>query len=448
MFLIFLLGQLYYLMKYRKEGYSDMKKGMVGASVFAMLLAAAQPAVLVHAADSTTATTTTTTNGTTPTADATVTEQAKSQISGVREPKKVDSLNLEKVIDLAINDSYNLELLQLKYKVLDQQNASLGIDYVDYTNASPGLTYTPKKGSNEVELSQGSQTGQTLEDNLRDLDTQKLNTQLQVDEAKEGTRLAMTGQYVQLLSYQKQISLSQEHIQVLTRDLQRAQTLQSLGSGTQEDIDTADRALKTEQDNLTTLKDTYQKTLATLCYDLGIVYDPNLPLEPIKVTLEPAPKVDADTLLGKSYQIQSLGNSVAKARTDEDKKITGNSFDEQALKATRQIAEQQLEQGKVTYAKAIQTNLQDMDTAFKDVQTSQRLAQDANVDGVNMQIRYNAGVTTKYDMEKHQYQVDAAQAKAELTLMQYFVQQAKVKAMSNGYIANSSASGASASAGN
>ncbi|WP_458119820.1 TolC family protein [Paenibacillus sp. Z6-24] len=423
-----------------------MKKAMVGASVFAMLLAAAQPAVLVHAADSTAATTTT--DGTTAAADSATAQQPKSQISGVREPKKVDSLNLEKVIDLAINDSYNLQLLQLKYKVLDQQNASLGIDYVDYVNASPGLTYTPKKGSNEVELSQGSQTGQTLEDNLRDLDTQKLNTQLQVDEAKEGTRLAMTGQYVQLLSYQKQISLSQEHIQVLTRDLQRAQTLQSLGSGTQEDIDTADRALKTEQDNLTTLKDTYQKTLATLCYDLGIVYDPNLKLDPIQVTLEPAPTVDADSLLSKSYQIQSLGNSVAKARTDEDKKITGNSFDEQALKATTQIAEQQLEQGKVTYAKAIQTNLQDMDTAFKDVQTSQRLAQDANVDGVNMQIRYNAGVTTKYDMEKHQYQVHAAQAKAELTLMQYFVQQAKVKAMSNGYIANSSASaGASASAG-
>lgn len=438
-------------LKYMKEGICTMKKAMVGASVFAVMLAATQPA-LVHAADSTTTTATPTTTTTAPAttdpaapaANATGVETPQSQISGVRTPKKVDSLDLDKVIDLAINDSYNLQLLQLKYRVLDQQNASLGLNYVDYLNASPGLRYVTTNRSNEVSLAQSSQTGQTLDSNIRDLDNQKLNTQLQVDEAKEGTRLAMTGQYVQLLSTQKQIALSEEYIQVLTRDVQRAQTLQSLGSGTQEDIDKANRALQAEQDNLTKLKDSYQETLSTLCYDLGIVYDPNIQLKPLEVKLDPVPTVDADTLLGKSYQIQSLGNSLNKAREDEEKAITDNSFQEQANKATTDIAAQQLEQGKVTYAKAIQSNLQDMDTAYKAVQTAQREAQDTAVDGVNMQIRYNAGVVTKYDLQKYQYQVDATQAKAELTSMQYYVQKAKVDAMSKGYIANSSASSASA----
>ncbi len=429
-----------------------MKKAMVGASVFAVLLAATQPA-LVHAADSTTATTpatTTTAPATTgqtaPTTNVNGVETPQSQISGVRAPKVVDSLDLDKVIDLAINDSYNLQLLQLKYRVLDQQNASLGLNYVDYLNASPGLQYVTTNRSNEVSLSQGSQTGQTLETNIRDLDNQKLNTQLQVDEAKEGTRLAMTGQYVQLLSTQKQIALSEEYIGVLTRDVQRAQTLQSLGSGTQEDIDKANRALQAEQDNLTKLKDSYQQTLETLSYDLGIVYNPNIQLKPLEVKLDPVPTVDADTLLGKSYQIQSLGNSLNKAREDEEKAITDNSFQDQANKATTAIAEQQVEQGKITYAKAIQSNLQDMDTAYKAVQTAQREAQDTTVDGVNMQIRYNAGVVTKYDLQKYQYQVDATQAKAELTGLQYYVQKAKVDAMSKGYIANSSGGASSAAA--
>ncbi|WP_411345477.1 TolC family protein [Paenibacillus sp. WLX1005] len=422
-----------------------MKKGMVSASVFAaVLLAATQPATFANAADSTTTTTPATTGTTTDqtaTTDSSTTTQT--QISGVREAKKVDSLDLEKVIDLAINDSYNLQLLQLKYRVLDQQNASLGLNYVDYLNASPGLQYVTTNRSNEVSLSTGSQTGQTLETNIRDLDTQKLNTQLQVDEAKEGTKLAMTGQYVQLLTLQKQINLSQEYIQVLQRDVQRAQTLQSLGSGTQEDIDKADRALKAEQDNLTSLNDSYQKTLSTLSYDLGIVYDPNIKLADVDVKLDAAPTVDADTLLGKSYQIQSLGNSLNKAEQDEQKAITDNSFEDQANKATTQIAAQQLEQGKVTYAKAIESNLKDMDTALKDVQTAQRSAQDASVDGVNMQIRYNAGVVTKYDLDKYQYQVDASQIKAQLTQLQYYVQKAKVDAMNNGYIASSSSSASS-----
>lgn len=418
-----------------------MKKGMVGASVVAaMLLAATQPAAFAHAADSTATTT--------DTAADTTAAQNKTKISGVREPKAVDSLSLEKVIDLAINDSYNLELLQLKYKVLDQQNASLGIDYVDYLNSPANmLQYVTTNRSNEVTLSQSSQQGTTLESNIRDLDTQKLNTQLQVDEAKEGTRLAMTGQYVQLLSYKKQIALSEQNLTVLNRDVQRAQVLQSLGSGTQEDIDKANRALQTEQDNLTSLKDTYQKTLATLCYDLGIVYNPDLPLEDITVNLEPVPEVNADTLLSKSYQIQSLGNSLAKAQTDEDKAITRNSFEDQTQKTNTQIAAQQLEQSKVTYAKAIETNLQDMDTALKAVDTAQRQAKDVTVDGVNMQIRYNAGVVTKYDLDKYQYNVTAAQTKAELTQLQYYVQKAKVDAMDKGYIASSGgASSAAASA--
>lgn len=515
----------------------DMKKAMVGASLLAMVLVASQPMTMANAADATTTAT-----------DAT-TQTSQLTISGAGELKKLDTLDLNTVINLALDDSYNLALLQLKYKVLDQQNASLGVSLVDLNNSfniqvgsgSPVLHYESDNGSgtdsgvngdddqsgsvttvspslnaantvsaqadeatpaattddsaaptvtssvstnatddesdsNEeyekqlkelqdslAKLSKGisesaaaSTTAQnkqiqssrkTLETNINSLDTQKANTQLQINEAREGIKLGMTSQYVQLLASQKQVQLSKDYIDVLTRDVQRAQTLQSLGSGTQEDIDKANRALLAEKDNLTTLEDNYQKALLTLSFDLGIEYNPNIQLADIDVTVQPVTKKNVDTLLSSSYQVQTLANSIVQAQWEEDNqdKDATNSFDEQATKASTEIAKQQLSQGKLDLAKSIESSYTDADTAYKSVATAQRTVSDITLDNTNMQIRYNAGVVTKYDFDKFQYQVHVDQVKQDLAELQYYIQQAKVQAMENGYIVASSSSSASAS---
>lgn len=519
-----------------------MKKGIVGASLLAMVLVASQPLTMAHAADAIPTPVVT---------DTTATPASQLTISGAGELKKLDTLDLNTVINLALNDSYNLALLQLKYKVLDQQNASLGVNLVDLSNkfniqtgtGSPVLHYESDNGSgtdsgvNGDDAQSGSVTTvspslkaantvsaqadeatpaattdnsgsasatdaadptpaptptpepsepdpsdayeqqlkelqdaigkisdgmsqsaaaqntqleasrKTLESNINSLDTQKENTELQINEAREGIKLGMTGQYVQLLASQKQVQLSKDYIDVLTRDVQRAQTLQSLGSGTQEDIDKANRALLAEKDNLTNLEDAYQKALITLSFDLGIEYNPNIQLTDIDVTVEPVTKKNVDSILSSSYQVQTLANGIVQAQWEEDNqdKNAANSFDEQATKANTEIARQQLSQGKVDLAKSIESSYTDADTAYKSVVTAQRTVSDVTLDNTNMQIRYNAGVVTKYDFDKFQYQVHVDQVKQDLAKLQFYVQQAKVQAMENGYIAASSSAASSGS---
>lgn len=522
-----------------------MKKGIVGASLLAMVLVASQPLTMAHAADAIPTPVVT---------DTTATPASQLTISGAGELKKLDTLDLNTVINLALNDSYNLALLQLKYKVLDQQNASLGVNLVDLNNSfniqagngspvlhvpsdnnsgtdsgvngddaqsgsvttvSPSLkasntvsaqadeatpaatTDTSGSGSasatdaatdpadpatpapepsepdpsdayeqqlkelqdavgkisdglNKSAAAQNTQletSRKTLESNINSLDTQKENTELQINEAREGIKLGMTGQYVQLLASQKQVQLSKDYIDVLTRDVQRAQTLQSLGSGTQEDIDKANRALLAEKDNLTNLEDAYQKALITISFDLGIEYNPNIQLTDIDVTVEPVTKKNVDSILSSSYQVQTLANGIVQAQWEEDNqdKNAANSFDEQATKANTEIARQQLSQGKVDLAKSIESSYTDADTAYKSVVTAQRTVSDVTLDNTNMQIRYNAGVVTKYDFDKFQYQVHVDQVKQDLAKLQFYVQQAKVQAMENGYIAASSSAASSGS---
>jgi len=525
-----------------------MKKGIVGASLLAMVLVASQPLTMAHAADAIPTPVVT---------DTTATPASQLTISGAGELKKLDTLDLNTVINLALNDSYNLALLQLKYKVLDQQNASLGVNLVDLNNSfniqagngspvlhvpsdnnsgtdsgvngddpqsgsvttvSPALKAAntvsaqadeptpapttdnsgsgsagaaatdpadpadpgtpapePSKpdpsdayeqqlkelqnavgkisdGLNKSAAAQNTQletSRKTLEKNINNLDTQKENTELQINEAKEGIKLGMTGQYVQLLASQKQVQLSKDYIDVLTRDVQRAQTLQSLGSGTQEDIDKANRALLAEKDNLTNLEDAYQKALITISFDLGIEYNPNIQLTDIDVTVEPVAKKNVDAILSSSYQVQTLANGIVQAQWEEDNqdKNAANSFDEQATKANTEIARQQLSQGKIDLAKSIESSYTDADTAYKSVVTAQRTVSDVTLDNTNMQIRYNAGVVTKYDFDKFQYQVHVDQVKQDLAKLQFYVQQAKVQAMENGYIAASSSSAAAGASG-
>ncbi|WP_334071535.1 MULTISPECIES: TolC family protein [Paenibacillus] len=392
--------------------------------------------------------------------------------------KKVDRLDLESAIKMAVDNSYNLSLLQLKFNALDNKQDDLKAQKEDLPDAgsvpsyrlptSPGdIVGDPKYGiPNTTKPEQLVWLGPTIEANtvinkmldgmgdivegmnklirsqrnqleiaIEQMDTNKKTTLVESDKAKEATKLQMTSEYVTLLSKKEQIDTTKEYIELLENDVVRAQSLESLGGGSKENIVKAKRAVREQKEQLEILERAYQVDLVQLSFDLGIEYKPDLVLEEVSLT-EPQPveRKDRNQILAKSYDIKIKYNDIEQARWEEVHTNTSGEDGKDYLDISTRIKEMQGEQLLVEQAKKIDQVYNEAETAYLQVLTATEQSQDALEDYNNNYIRFEKGFISAFDMNKLKFTLTQSQAKEKLAKLKYFALTQKVTSMENGLI--------------
>ncbi|RRJ64163.1 TolC family protein [Paenibacillus oralis] len=404
-------------------------------------------------------------------------DSAPVDVSPLQNLQRVDRLTLQSAIDLATENSFNVALLQLKMNALDNkkdelkaqkeglQTGSVPSDRLP-TDAAQILT-DPRLGiPEEVTPDQLVWLGPTIQTNtavnavldgmsdivagmnklirsqrnqlevaIEQMETQQQKTLLDEKKAKEGAKLQMTSQYVTLLSQLEQIKLSEAYIGVLENDVKRAESAVKYGSGIAENVDKAQRAVETQRDQLETLRGKYRTGLVQLCFDLGIEYNPNLVLEDIAMA-EPLPVLRKDTnqILAKSYDIQSKYHDMEQSRWEEIHTDTASDDGKDFLDISTRITEMQGEQLLVEQAKKIDQTYSDAEEAYRQLLAADRDNKNAETDYNNNFLRYEKGFVSKFDMNKLQFTLTQAGAKAKLMRLQYFALMQKVDSMENGLI--------------
>lgn len=403
---------------------------------------------------------------------------AASSISTLPDLERVNRLTLESAIKRATEHSYNLALLQLKMNALDNKqddlekqksglNSSgsvspyrLPTDPMEIiTDPALGIpdTATPDQllwlgptiqtntvinqmmdgmsdivaGMNKLIASQRNQ----LEIAIKQMETNQKKTLRDMDKAKEGAKLQVTSQYVTLLSLKEQISLVEQYIDVLEKDVMREEARVKYGAAIGEDIDKVRRLVETQQDQLHTLQQKYRVALVQFSFDLGIEYNPNLSLEDIALPeTGPIERKDTNQLLAKSYDIQSQYHDIEQARWEEIHTDTASEDGEDFLDLSTRIVELQGEQLLVEQAKKIDQTYSDAEDAYRQMLTAEREYRNAESDYNNNKLRYEKGFISTFDMNKLQFTLTQAEAKVKLMRLQYFGLCQKVDSMENGLI--------------
>ncbi|MEF2968060.1 TolC family protein [Paenibacillus sp. M1] len=396
----------------------------------------------------------------------------------LKDLKRVDSLSLNSAIDMAVDNSYNLALLGLKFSALDNKQGDLeaqkdelsvtGSVYkyklpTDPMDILTDPTYripedaTPDQllwlgttieantvingmmdgisdivdGMNKLVRSQRNQ----LEVAIEQMDTNKKKTLLETDKAREGAILQVTSQYVTLLSEKEQIATTKEYVALLENDVRRAQILESYGGGSKENIVKAERAVRTQNEQLNILEKKYQADLVQLSYDLGIEYNPDLVLEDIPLPeLQPVERKDTNRILAKSYDLKMKDKEIDQAKWEETHTDTASDDGEDFLELSTRIAKLQGEQLYVEQAKKVDQIYNDAETAYLGAVTADNEYQDVLFDYNNNNIRYEKGFISAFDMNKLKFTLTQAETKANLTKLKYFVITRQVEAMENGLI--------------
>ncbi|WP_068783029.1 TolC family protein [Paenibacillus phocaensis] len=384
-------------------------------------------------------------------------------------------LDLDTVLKRAVDNSYNLSLLQMKLTALSQNKDNLKKQQEDLGGAtivigSGSLPSTPEEvletynipgGATQPELwmysaaatneavnqvlngvgaiaaalnKQIASQREQLELALEQLNTEQSNTLLDLEKAKTGAKLQITSQYVQLLSLNKQVVLAEKYLDILKADHNRAVTLKKQAMGTAEAVILAQRQVREQEEQLDTLKDNYQLALIQLCFDLGLVYDPEITLEDIAYTPEPITRKDTEGLLQNSYDMKQQWNAVVQANKQESHTTPANEHEEDYLDTMTRIADQQAEQTRVELSKKISKTYSGADTAYKAYQSATQDLADAEEDYTNMEARYKNGFVSRYDFNKYSFTLTQQQLALDLTRLQTFMANEAVKAMEQGLI--------------
>lgn len=386
----------------------------------------------------------------------------------------VSSVDLTYVLDKALKDSHNLALLTLKYAAqgskkgdLEQQmnemvSASMTPGHLPSTPAEVTNTGNPQLpnltnptdiawtvmqntainqmmqgmgalagGMNKIISSQRAQMSTAA----HQLGTDGRNSLLQSDEAKAGIRLQTIAQYVQLLAQKKQLDFMKEYEVVIEKDLLKATLFAQQGLASSDDVQTVQKAINKQKDDIATLLNNYRLGLVQLSTDIGISYDPDLVIKDIEsISVDPILETDTTTLLKASYQMKTAGNNIDEAVWETGHTVTQNTYGETYQGVNLAINGQKNEQTKLELSKKIQTTYNDAKNAYQAVLTEQRNLNDVQADLTKMNFRYSVGVISKHDLNKFEIKVRQNETALAAAKLKYYVLNEKAKAMDTGFI--------------
>ncbi|MEW9701336.1 TolC family protein [Paenibacillus sp. SI8] len=379
----------------------------------------------------------------------------------------VSFIDLNYVLDKALKDSHNLNLLTLKYAAQagkqgdleDQKERLVGtaVPAPQYLPTTPGQVVIPgvdpldpmtaisntainklmdsmgalAGGMNTIILTQREQARMAI----HQLDTDKKNTLLQTDEAKAGIRLQTIAQYVQLLGQKKQLDFMKEYESVMEKDLLKATLFQQQGLASADDVQTVQKAISKQKDDIASLTNNYRLGIVQLSADIGISYDPNLIIRDIEpIVVEPIVEKDTKTLLESSYQMKTTANNIDESVWQSGNTVTNSTYGSEYLGANIAIAGQKNQQTQLELTKKIQAAYNDAKNAYQSVLTEQRNLNDINADLKNVQFRYNVGVISKHDLTKFMLKVHQNETTLAAAKLKYYTLKEKVKAMDTGFI--------------
>ncbi|KMY51912.1 TolC family protein [Peribacillus loiseleuriae] len=370
------------------------------------------------------------------------------------EIEQVKELTLGVVIQRGIENSRNLTVLQfnleaMKSQILDtkssQGDVSSNIRNLEkkmeaLKEERDRLSDTSEIIMNELEQRRvndalGALTNQinSLETAVKQLETGEVQLQLQGEEAKEGVRLMLTSSYTNLLTLQQQIAFAKKSIQSASQEVNKAQRLLEYGVGTKEEIRQAQLIQTNLEKQLEELEKNYNHTVATLCFDIGVSYNPDIVIQPIKYEVANNQKPENySSLIDNTYKVKRAQNSLKSAITAYDDsygnyELAQRDYEVKAAKETVALTKETIETAveqmyhneELTYF-AYEEALRKLDNVKKDLKV--------------LETKFKVGVVTKYDYEKALTQFDQAELNVYSASIQNYLIQQSIQAFEKGYV--------------
>ncbi|MBY0221638.1 MULTISPECIES: TolC family protein [Sporosarcina] len=377
---------------------------------------------------------------------------AEDEDSEDMELELLESLSLDTVLELALEDNYSLLLSNYQLELLKIQTGGTDSDYGETAFDIKDLERTKKRlqkasGSGSfAERLQIQNQLEALQDKidaveaaLEQMESQQVSLIYTEEEAKENIKMAATASYVKLLMTAEQQELQKKALEVKEKEVAIKKRQYDLGILSRDEHSKELREIERQETQLALDKKDWDQELAEFTFDLGVVYHPELKLEPLDLDELELVEQQTETqeLIENTFKYKSQVTAIElaeKQRTrvydDEDSKT--HDKNEADLKV--KIEKEKLEQLKTNGAVTIRQLFYDVEDGFQDIRDAERELKFAKEDDKTLKRRYELGLVSRADYELAGIRVDQAQLKLDLAKESYFLLTKNVELLEAGVI--------------
>ena len=206
----------------------------------------------------------------------------------------IDSLSLERALELAVEDNlsllllnYQLELIETQAGAADKNFRDMNFDIRDLERTrdklkkSEGNTFQERLAiQNQLEAL--DKQIKAAEDAIKQVESGKETLTFSEEEAKANIKMAVTASYAQLVMGVEQQALQQKSLELKEKEVGMKKRQFELGILSRDEHSKELREIERQQTQLEQDKKAWDKNLAEFATKLGIVYHAELSLEPLK----------------------------------------------------------------------------------------------------------------------------------------------------------------------
>jgi len=380
---------------------------------------------------------------------------------------QVEKLTLEEVIKRGTENNKNLTVLQLnleasKSQILDTEFDVNELDWDimelesklrDLKNAREELEDEDLLIANEQQRIAIANSIGALEDQIqalqlaiKQLETGQIQLQLQKEEAKEGVRLLLTSAYTNILVLQEQMEFTKKTLDIAESNVRKAERMYDFGMSSSEAVRQAKIAKTDLEKQLEELEKNYNQTVATLCFNIGVTYNPEITIESIEYkAIEVTKPGNYKSLIDNTYRVKKAEKSLESAMlAREDAYREYHEGDNVGAKVSNYELEQHDYQVKAA-EETINSLKEDIETtinglyynskmSYFDYEEALRKLEDVNQDLKALETRYKLGFISKHDYESALIKREQAKLNVYNATVQNYMNQEQIKAFENGYV--------------
>lgn len=363
----------------------------------------------------------------------------------------IDSLSLERALELAMEDNLSLLLLNYQIELIDTQGGSTDKDLRDTNFDVRDLERTrdklKKSGGNTFQERLAIQNQlealdakiKAVEDARKQIESGKVSLAYSEEEAKENIKMAVTATYMQLLMGTEQQGLQQKALELKEKEVAMKKRQYEIGILSRDEHSKELREIERQQTQLTIDKKAWDKNLAEFALDLGIAYHADLKLQPLdlsELTLVEQ-ETDTDELIEKSFKYKGQVEAIALAEYKRDRVYDdkdSDKYDKNQADLNVKIEKDKLEQLKLDAAASIRQLYYDVEDGYQAILDAERELKFAQEDDKSLQRRYALGLVSRANYELASIRIDQAALTLDLAKDAYFLAVQKVNLLEAGVI--------------
>ncbi len=363
----------------------------------------------------------------------------------------IKKLTLEQAIERALEDNSSLMLLKYQLEIIDNQEGNTNKDFRETAFDIRDLERTRdrlrKLGSStfqerlmiQQQLEALEDKMKMLEDALEQVKSGKVTLAYTDEEAKASIKMGTAATYMQLLIAEEQRNFKKKALQTKDKEVNMMKRQYELGTLSYNEYSRELREIERQKADIAKDEKQWNKDVAAFALDLGILYDEDLKLAPVKLANQQLVSQEKETeeLITNLFKYKSQEEAISLAeytreRVHDDEDSTVYEKNEADLKV--KVEKENLAKLKMDAETSIRQLYYEVEDSYQAIQDAEREWRYAQEDMRTLQRRYELGLISQAQYELAQIQLDQAKLSYDLARQAYFLKTQQVELLEAGVI--------------